>query len=231
MLQRSFAGLLSLLIMLLVVILIVLGAVRLVVSEPYLQAVYTRAEFPADPYGFTLADRLRLAPYALRYMTENQPSAYLAALTFPDGRALYNERELEHMVDVQTVFRTAMIVLLATLGSAAVALLALRWPSGRLAWARGLCFGGSLLLVILGGLVAYLALDWDTFFDTFHNLFFAQGTWTFAYSDTLIRLFPIDFWQTAAYTLGGVSAGLALISAVVGGWWWRRLSRYAEDRA
>jgi integral membrane protein (TIGR01906 family) len=227
MLHRFYAGGLSLLIALLVIVLIVLGAVRLVVSEPYLQFVYTRAEFPADPYGFTLADRLRLAPYALRYMTENQPIAYLGALTFPDGGALYNERELEHMVDVQTVFRTAMLVLLGTLGGLAVVLIALRWRAGRLAWARGLCFGGILLLVILGGLVAFLVLDWSTFFDTFHNLFFAQGTWTFAYSDTLIRLFPIDFWQTAAYTLGGLSAGLALISAVAGGWWWRRLSRTA----
>jgi uncharacterized membrane protein len=44
----------------------------------------------------------------------------------------------------------------------------------------------------------------------FHQLFFDPNTWTFLFSDTLIRLFPERFWQVAfgAVTLGtGAMAG------------------------
>ena len=33
------------------------------------------------------------------------------------------------------------------------------------------------------------------FFAWFHSLFFTGNSWIFEYSDTLIRLFPIRFWQ------------------------------------
>jgi uncharacterized membrane protein len=50
----------------------------------------------------------------------------------------------------------------------------------------------------------------------FHQVFFDAGTWTFAYSDTLIRLFPERFWQVAfgAVALGtGAMAGLLWAAA------------------
>jgi integral membrane protein (TIGR01906 family) len=60
---------------------------------------------------------------------------------------------------------------------------------------------------------------WDTFFTAFHQLFFAGGTWVFAYSDTLIRLFPEQFWFDAALTVGGLTLlgalALLLLSSVV----------------
>jgi uncharacterized membrane protein len=50
------------------------------------------------------------------------------------------------------------------------------------------------------------------FFSGFHSLFFEGDSWLFLYSDTLIRLFPIRFWQdvflwAAVIALGG---GIAL---------------------
>jgi len=33
------------------------------------------------------------------------------------------------------------------------------------------------------------------FFTLFHELFFTGDSWIFEYSDTLIRLFPLRFWQ------------------------------------
>jgi integral membrane protein (TIGR01906 family) len=54
-------------------------------------------------------------------------------------------------------------------------------------------------------------LSWDVFFTGFHTLFFQSDTWYFAYSDTLIRLFPEQFWFDAALLIGG----LAIIEALV----------------
>jgi uncharacterized membrane protein len=56
----------------------------------------------------------------------------------------------------------------------------------------------------------------DVFFTWFHGLFFEGDSWLFLFSDTLIRLFPIRFWEdafllAAVIALGG---GLALAGSV-----------------
>ena len=50
------------------------------------------------------------------------------------------------------------------------------------------------------------------FFTVFHEIFFKGDSWLFLYSDTLIRLFPLPFWESAFAFVGilDVAAGLAL---------------------
>ena len=48
-----------------------------------------------------------------------------------------------------------------------------------------------LLLTLVIGLLAVVA--WQAWFVAFHEVFFAPGSWTFNYTDTLIRLFPEKF--------------------------------------
>jgi integral membrane protein (TIGR01906 family) len=204
--------LISFLIALLTPILLVLIGVRLLISEPYLAIAYRLPNFPDDPFGFTLEDRLRYAPYAVQFLLNGAPPSFLAALTFPDGSPLYNAREVQHMVDVQAVVQAAMLVL-AVLGafSALGVLILVRSDTGRQTLRRGLRYGALLTWLLLAALIAYILLDWDHFFDSFHDLFFAEGTWRFFMSDTLIRLFPIRFWQDAALILGAFCALGALL--------------------
>ena len=73
----------------------------------------------------------------------------------------------------------------------------------------GLALTVGLIVVI--GMVINPDVFWS-FFAGFHSLFFEGDSWLFLYSDTLIRLFPIRFWQdafllAAAIALGG---GVAL---------------------
>ena len=83
----------------------------------------------------------------------------------------------------------------------------------------GLMRGGWLMvaLAVTIGLVVVIgiAIDpnvFDVFFTQFHHLFFKGDSWLFLFSDTLIRLFPIRFWEdaflwAAVIALGG---GIAL---------------------
>src|SRR5258707_5245137 len=213
---------LSLLITLMVPVLLALISVRLVMTETYLVLEYNKPDFPPDDYGFTLADRLRLAPYALQYIMGNAGIEYLGNLTFDSGQPLYTQRELQHMIDVKTVVHAAMLVLIATaiLFVFAAAIMA-RSIEGRRWLRRGLFSGALLVLVILIALGSLLTVNWDTFFTGFHDLFFASGTWVFDYSDTLIRLFPVRFWQDAALAIGGMSA-VGTLFILSGCWWWAR---------
>lgn len=58
------------LISLLVPFLLVLGAVQVLVTDKYLDFEYRKAGFPADPYGFDRAQRLRYASANFRWVRE-----------------------------------------------------------------------------------------------------------------------------------------------------------------
>ncbi|MBI4772336.1 MAG: DUF1461 domain-containing protein [Chloroflexi bacterium] len=74
----------------------------------------------------------------------------------------------------------------------------------------GLLGGAGLTLLLFLGVIAYIAINFNTFFTQFHEVFFASGTWVFEYSDTLIRLFPLRFWQDAFVLIAGGAIGEAL---------------------
>jgi len=194
---------------------------RILLSPIFLKVEYNLPYFPPDGFGFTKADRLKWAPYALNYLTNSADISYLGDLKFDDGTPLYNERELSHMADVKRVTRNALNVWYIAL--ALLTLLGIwSWRGDwTQAYRQGLMRGGWLMvgLAVVVGVIAVIgiAINPDVFFSfftAFHHLFFTGDSWLFLYSDTLIRLFPIRFWQdaflfAAAISLGGgVALGL-----------------------
>jgi integral membrane protein (TIGR01906 family) len=143
----------------------------------------------------------------------------LGDLHFDDGTALFNGRELSHMQDVKRVTQAVLRSWYA--GLAILALLAIlawrtRWlPAYGRALVRGawLTIGIAILLGPIVGVGISMSPDlfW-VFFAWFHSLFFQGDSWLFADSDTLIRLFPIRFWQDTflAAALFILAGGLAL---------------------
>lgn len=198
---------------------LILTNVRLAMSNTFLKYEYNKPDFPADSYGFSQADRLAYAPIALEYLLNREGIEFLARQTFPDGEPQYNQRELKHMVDVKRVTRAAMVVwvlsgLIVVGGGVALGL-----TGNRMALRAGLLGGAGLTLLIFLGIIAYIAINFNTFFTQFHQVFFESGTWMFEYSDTLIRLFPLRFWQDVFALVGGGAILEALI--VTAGAWLR----------
>jgi integral membrane protein (TIGR01906 family) len=76
---------------------------------------------------------------------------------------------------------------------------------------------GAVGLIVVAGIAISPDVFWN-FFAGFHALFFEGDSWLFLYSDTLIRLFPLRFWQDAFLWAavialgGGVALGLGLKS-------------------
>ncbi len=79
----------------------------------------------------------------------------------------------------------------------------------------GLLTSGFILSI---GLLAVFA--WQFWFEMFHLFFFKPGSWLFSYSDTLIRLFPMEFWFDATLNISILSLIGGLIIALIG-WQWR----------
>ncbi len=232
-LPRWLVVLLSIFIAASLPVVLVLTGVRVVATDAFLQIEYNRPGFPQDRYGFTKQDRLTYAPYAVRYLLNDAGIAYLGNLTFADGSPLFHPDELRHMEDVKVVTRAALhIHIIASLGLlVAVSLLAWR-RNTRDALRRALFTGGVFTISMILTLVVLIFANWSFFFDNFHNIFFESGTWQFSYSDTLIRLFPQQFWFDAAMTIGFFTVIGALVASG-GVWAWERRqvrrSRPTED--
>ncbi len=192
---------------------------RILLSPLFLKVEYNMPYFPPDTYGFTKSDRLKWAPYALNYLVNSADISYLGDLKFEDGSPLYNKRELSHMADVKRVTQNALNIWYITL-SLLILLGLWSWRGDWIqAYRQGLMRGGWLMvgLATIIGVIAVIGISVnpDLFFDfftAFHHLFFTGDSWLFLFSDTLIRLFPIRFWQdaflfAAVIALGG---GVAL---------------------
>ena len=185
---------------------------RLLLTHAFIQVEYRIPGFPPDTYGFTLQDRLHWGSLSIDYLVNNADISFLGKLTFPDGSALFNERELSHMHDVKNVVQAVLWIGYATW----IFLLGLGL------WARfggwwhellgGLRRGGWLTIGLVVLLGIFGATSFWQFFTLFHDLFFSAGSWQFFYSDTLIRLFPLPFWEDAFLFAGvlDVVCGLAL---------------------
>jgi len=210
-------------------VLLVMASIRVIMTPVFLNEEYTRADFPADYYGFTTEDRLAYAPYAVEYLLNGEDITYLSNLRFPNGTALFNARELHHMRDVKTVTQAAFVLAIAAGISMAAAVYRLgRSAATRREMWQGLFNGSILTLGLIAAIVLAAVVNWEFFFTGFHSLFFQSGTWYFAYSDTLIRLFPEQFWFDAALAAGGLTTAGALATLAVS-WRGKRRQRVTFD--
>lgn len=214
--MKFFPRILSWLVTILIPLALIFLALRLMLTHAFLQVEYRMPGFPPDEYGFTQADRLQYAPLALDYLINHAGISFLGDQTFPDGSALYNARELSHMQDVKTVVGP---VLWIGYGTWTFLLGVGLWATFRgwgTVFGRGIRRGGWLTIGLMGAIGVFAALSFWQFFTIFHGLFFSEGSWMFLYSDTLIRLFPMRFWQDVFIFIGilTIGGGLVLVLAL-----------------
>ena len=197
-------------------VLLVLISVRIVMTPGFIAFEYNRADFPEDMYGLTREQRLYYAPFAVDYLMNGASIDYLGNLEFSDGTALFNARELRHMRDVKTITQIAFGIAVVAGLAALLVLLFLRFRS-RSHLRRSLMQGALLTLSIVAAIIVVAIVNWEFFFTAFHQLFFEGGTWYFLYSDTLIRLFPEQFWFDAAIAVGVITV-LGALTALFAVW-------------
>ena len=115
--------------------------------------------------------------------------------------ASFNQKEQQHMADVQDLFRLCRFVAWLGWGVVLFGGLAAR---RKLAWRT---FRRTLLAILAAvGVVIFLAcIDFDSLFILFHRIAFTNDLWLLNPStDLLIRLMPIEFFISYAAIIGGL---------------------------
>lgn len=135
---------------------------------------------------------------------------------------VFLERERAHMADVRGVVLTFYAFVLLGVATLLVAGIASR---GSPWFWRAVGSGAKLLAVGTIAVGIAFLLFFDTAFTIFHELFFAEGSWTFdPATDRLVQLFPYQFWTETSVAIAVVGLGLTI--AV-----WALATRLAGPRA
>jgi hypothetical protein len=199
------------------------------------------------PHPFTQADRLYWAKRSIDYILGRPAAGLVEAWKFSDaGRApsgtqapaascpyygveygprvctfFYNDREVRHMVDVRSVTAGALWAWGLAGGLSLLAAGLLFYSQQTASLRLGLLHGAAVTGLLLVFVVLFIAVGFNQFFTLFHQVFFQGDTWIFLWSDSLIRLFPLQFWFDAFLFVGlSTLAEAALLAA--GAWWgWR----------
>lgn len=203
--QTKHPKILGWLVTMLTPLVIIMISVRLLITPLFPQLEYRLPGFPDDPYGFSLEDRLRWSEPSINYLVNTHDISFLESLAFEEGDPIFNERELSHMEDVKSVVTGMRIALaLATLFLLGITIIAIRnrWKKVLL---KSFHRGGWAVIGLIISILFFVALSFNHLFTWFHQIFFESGTWQFYYSDTLIRLFPMRFWQDAFIFVGIIS--------------------------
>ncbi len=219
--NRVFVSIIYWLVVLLMPVFLVLSSARVLIADWYPRYEYAKPDFPPDPYGFTQAQRSDLALASIHYLQRPEPAeqafVLLAALRLPGTEEpLFDKNELSHMIDVKrltdALWRVHLLSGIVVVGG--LILLLARRATRRDGY-DALYAGGLLTSGLLLALVLFVLLSWRTFFITFHDVFFPPGTWTFDWSNSLIRLFPDKFWFDAGaiLTVSALAAGLVAAAA------------------
>jgi len=214
MLKKIILTMARILLVLSVPVFLLLTNLYIFMTPTFLRYEYGKADFPPSP-GFTGEERLVVADTAITYLRSDAGIEMLGDLEGEEG-PLFNERELAHMEDVKVVTRQAFLAhgLLGLLIAFSLGvLLVIRDTQPRIS--TSLLQGSLLTIALLLALVALVYLSFDWFFTQFHLALFEGDSWIFAFSDTLIRLFPTRFWFDAASLWGLVTLGEAVILGVV----------------
>lgn len=192
-------------------ILIITTGMRIALSPIFYHLEYRLPNFPPDTYGFTLSDRLKWADFSIDFISGKMDDETFTEQELPDGSALFNDREIAHMIDVRDLAVVTLWVWRSLLSIFAVTTLFNPGRNQENQFLKALGLGAKITISIIAGVLLFLMINFNQLFTAFHRIFFEGDSWLFFYTDTLIRLFPLKFWQDLFIFIGVFS----LIASIV----------------
>ncbi len=213
-LKKGFSALITLSIPIIISVLSIL----VLLSPIFINLEYRRPGFPEDSYGFSTAERLRFGNQTRRYLISSDTLEDLQEMVFENGDPIYIDRELSHLEDVKIVLRGVLWVFY---GASAIFVFGgsiARSRGWQKAYFDGISWGGKITAGLLIMILTLTLVSFQSLFTNFHLIFFEGDSWLFFYSDSLIRLFPVQFWQDIFIVFGILTlAGGIFLGWVIAG--------------
>jgi integral membrane protein (TIGR01906 family) len=213
--------------------LLVTTSLRIVLDDWIVHFEYHLGHVPDDAYGLDRDARTSLALTGLDAISPGTAGvALLEDARLPDGEPAFTEREIVHMQDVRDLVGALLTFQLwATIALVVSALAFAVRPATRGIVPRGLRWGVLASIGAAAVIGLFMLVAWESFFTRFHEAFFEGDTWRFPLTDTLIRLYPDEFWMGVAAWIAVLTVALAALAWVLAGFWLRQAERRDERTA
>jgi len=214
--MKSLKKAILLLVMITLPLLIIITSIRFVLTPLFLEVEYRLPGFPQDPFGFSLEDRLHWSDISRQYLLNSRDIDFLGSRNLDNGQSLFNERELGHMKDVKILTHSVLIVWYFLIILNVIIFLWVWKNGGLIEFWNSVSIGGWITLGLVAIIATGVMLNFNALFTLFHQIFFEGDTWLFSYSDSLIRLFPLRFWQDVFIAIGGLSIIISSVAINIG---------------
>ncbi|TLG73792.1 TIGR01906 family membrane protein [Culicoidibacter larvae] len=175
--------------------------------------IQKRASMSEEQLNATMAD-------LLSYLFDSREVLDTRAIINGEERAVFNEKEILHMIDVKFLFKLAfggqLLCGILVVGIAAYLIFKRQF------FTRGT--GIALLLTAIVNVILFAILavlmqsDFTQYFTYFHEIFFSNDLWLLnPRTDVLIQMLPEAVFSTLAMQIGLLYAGSMAIVALIGG--------------
>ncbi len=166
-------------------------------NENFYRAQYEQNGTP-EVTGMSLEDLVLSSNTLLDYMMDYRDDMLIEAPVHGEMRAIFDERETLHMVDVKDLFQIALYTMYAFFGLAALGIIFVVATSKRasiniLYTTYNAALGIFLVLAALMG--AAFALNFNMFWTAFHLVLFSNDLWLLDPAvSIMINMFPLNFF-------------------------------------
>jgi integral membrane protein (TIGR01906 family) len=170
------------------------------VNEGFFQREYAKPELnTATSIGISQDELTKVTHKLLAYTTGADDNLDIQAEIQGQVQEVFGEREKSHMVDVKALYLGARAVRTMSL-VLAVVLFAAAFIVGKKSAARELCrsflWASAGFVVVVGAISIYAAMDFNSFWTSFHHVFFTNDLWLLdPRTDVLIQMVPEQFFS------------------------------------
>lgn len=169
----------------------------------------------AESIGMSQEDLMRTTDKLLLHMEGKSEDMVVIATVNGVEREVFNEQETVHMQDVNRLISGFSIFRYVSFGIAGVALISFFFicKQQRIRQVCKILLTAGLSLIILFGVLGlWAAMDFSSFWRSFHALLFTNDLWLMdPYTSIMINMFPAQFFSDFIMTfLGRAAWGIGL---------------------
>lgn len=124
----------------------------------------------------------------------------------------FNQRERKHLLDVKLLIHRANLLFYTLL---VLEVLLFLTVAKDFRCVKTVILGGGALTLLIAILMFILSRSFGFIFTRFHHLFFEPGSWLFSAQDTLIQMFPEQFFFDIFSEIVKYSSTIATIIVII----------------
>ena len=187
--------------------------------------IFDSVKFNAFDQSFYRSEFEKNDVYSKLPNADEISSNLLFYLKYGDGTISstdYSEKEISHLVDVRVLIQKGLLLLKILAVLFVVLIPALYFVSKKhflTNISKALMYGGIASSAVLL-LFSFVFMSFSSSFVSFHKIFFSNDNWLLSFDDTLIKLFPQQFFFDVAFRIFAFSiiASVAILLAGLAGY-------------